>query len=69
MNGLNIPMRKTIFLNLFTFEEYAHLNMENTTNRLEGLFKELKQKLSVYNRLTKKHKIMFIKDFLNKKSW
>ncbi|WP_279406358.1 transposase [Glaesserella parasuis] len=54
---------------LFTFEEYAHLNIEKTTNRLEGLFKELKQKLSVHNGLTKKHKIMFIKDFLNKKSW
>ncbi|MDP0237547.1 transposase, partial [Glaesserella parasuis] len=54
---------------LFTFEEYTHLNIEKTTNRLEGLFKELKQKLSVHNGLTKKHKIMFIKDFLNKKSW
>ena len=54
---------------LFTFEEYAHLNIEKTTNRLEGLFKELKQKLSVHSGLTKKHKIMFIKDFLNKKSW
>ena len=54
---------------LFTFEEYAHLNIEKTTNRSEGLFKELKQKLSVHNGLTKKHKIMFIKDFLNKKSW
>ncbi|MWQ00246.1 transposase, partial [Glaesserella parasuis] len=26
------------------------------------------QKLSVHSGLTKKHKIMFIKDFLNKKS-
>ncbi|MDO9699516.1 transposase, partial [Glaesserella parasuis] len=26
-------------------------------------------KLSVHSGLTKKHKIMFIKDFLNKKSW
>ncbi len=34
---------------LFTSEEYAHLNIEKTTNRLEGLFKELKQKLSVHN--------------------
>ncbi|MWQ45362.1 transposase, partial [Glaesserella parasuis] len=25
--------------------------------------------LSVHSGLTKKHKIMFIKDFLNKKSW
>ncbi|MWP84421.1 transposase, partial [Glaesserella parasuis] len=25
--------------------------------------------LSLHNGLTKKHKIMFIKDFLNKKSW
>ncbi|MWQ17160.1 transposase, partial [Glaesserella parasuis] len=28
-----------------------------------GLFKELKQKLSVHSGLTKKRKIMFIKDF------
>ena len=38
---------------LFTFEEYSHLNIEKTTNRLEGLFKKLKHKLSTYNRLIK----------------
>ena len=43
---------------LFTFEEYSHLNIEKTTNRLEGLFKKLKHKLSTQNRLIK-----------NKKSW
>ncbi len=54
---------------LFTFEEYAHLNIEETINRLEGVFKELKRKLSVHNGLTKKHKIMFRENFSNKKSW
>jgi putative uncharacterized protein (fragment) len=43
---------------LFTFEEDSHLNIEKTTNRLEGLFKKLKHKLSTHNRLIK-----------NKKSW
>ena len=28
---------------LFTFEKHAELNIENTTNRLEGLFKYLKR--------------------------
>ncbi|TNH12312.1 transposase, partial [Testudinibacter sp. TR-2022] len=32
------------------------------------LFKELKQKLSVHNGLNRRNKIMFIQDFLNKKS-
>nr|WP_235820718.1 hypothetical protein [Canicola haemoglobinophilus] len=48
--------------------KYSELNIEKTTNRLEGLFSELKRKLINHNGLTKKHKIMFIKDFLNKKS-
>ena len=39
---------------LFTFEEYSHLNIEKTTNRLEGLFKKLKHKLSTHNILMKK---------------
>lgn len=33
----------------------------------ERVIKELKQKLSVHNGLTKKYKIMFIKDFLIKR--
>lgn len=52
---------------LFTFEKYPELNIERTTNRAESLFKDLKQKLNNHNGLTKKHKLMFIKDFLNKK--
>ena len=54
---------------LFTFEKHTEINIKNTTNRLEGLFKHLKRQLNNYNGLTKKRKIMFIKDFLNKKSW
>ncbi|MGX2987071.1 IS256 family transposase, variant Zn-binding type, partial [Ursidibacter sp. B-7004-1] len=53
---------------LFTFEKYPELNIEKTTNRLEGLFSELKRKLNNHNGLSKKRKVMFIKDFLNKKS-
>ncbi|TDQ59122.1 hypothetical protein EDC45_0915, partial [Mesocricetibacter intestinalis] len=53
---------------LFTYEKYAQLKIEKTTNRIEGLFKELKLKLRVHNGLSRKHKIMFIKDFLSKKS-
>nr|WP_157395375.1 hypothetical protein [Ursidibacter arcticus] len=48
---------------LFTFEKYPELNIEKTTNRLEGLFSELKRKLNNHNGLSKKRKIMFIKGF------
>ncbi|WP_414146323.1 transposase [Gallibacterium salpingitidis] len=53
---------------LFTYEKYPELNIEKTTNRIEGLFSELKRKLNNHNGLTKKRKIMFIQDFLNRKS-
>ncbi|MDG6459390.1 transposase, partial [Glaesserella parasuis] len=41
---------------------------EKTTNRSEGLFSELKRKLNNHNGLTKNRQILFIQDFLNKKS-
>lgn len=59
---------KRYFEYLFTDETYSELNIEKTTNRIEGLFSELKRSLIAHNGLTKSHKIMFIKDFLNKKS-
>ncbi|MDD2168843.1 transposase, partial [Glaesserella parasuis] len=34
---------------IFTYEKYSELNIENTINRLEGLFSELKQKLNNHN--------------------
>ncbi|WP_423972320.1 hypothetical protein [Glaesserella parasuis] len=52
---------------LFTYEKHGDLNIEKTTNRLENLFGQLKEKLSHHTGLMKKHNIMFIKDFLNKK--
>ncbi|WP_424403957.1 IS256 family transposase, variant Zn-binding type [Pasteurella sp. PK-2025] len=53
---------------LFAFEKHPEFNIEKTTNRLEGLFSELKRKLINHNGLSKKRKIVFIKDFLNNKS-
>lgn len=53
---------------LFTDEKYPECHIEKTTNRLEGLFSELKRKLINHNGLSKRRKVMFIKDFLNKKS-
>ncbi|MDG6283391.1 transposase, partial [Glaesserella parasuis] len=35
-------------------EKHSELNIEKTTNRLEGLFSELKRKLHNHNGLTKK---------------
>ena len=43
---------------LFTFEKHAEINIKNTTNRLEGLFKYLKRQLNHHNGLTKKRKVM-----------
>ncbi|OBX08779.1 transposase, partial [Gallibacterium genomosp. 3] len=54
---------------LFTYEKYPELNIEKTINRIEGLFKQLKDKLRPHSGLTRRHKILFIQDFLNKKSW
>ncbi len=49
---------------IFTHEKYSELNIENTINRLEGLFSELKRKLNNHNGLTKKKcNMLFIKDF------
>lgn len=59
---------KRYFEYIFTYEKYPELNIEKTTNRIEGLFKELKDKLRPHSGLTRKHKILFIQDFLNKKS-
>lgn len=53
---------------IFTYEKYPELSIESTTNRLEGLFSELKRKLNNHNGLTKKRKALFIQDFLNRKS-
>lgn len=53
---------------IFTYEKYPELNIEKTTNRIEALFKELKDKLRPHSGLTRKHKILFIQDFLNKKA-
>ena len=53
---------------IFTYEKCSELNIEKTTNRLEGLFSELKRKLNNHNGLMKRRKMLFIQDFLNKKS-
>ena len=42
---------------LFTFEKHTEMNIENTTNRLEGLFKYLKRQLNNHNGLTKNVKL------------
>ncbi|WP_423972566.1 IS256 family transposase, variant Zn-binding type [Glaesserella parasuis] len=53
---------------IFIYEKHSELNIEKTTNRSEGLFSELKRKLNNHNGLTKNRQILFIQDFLNKKS-
>ncbi|MCW9698279.1 hypothetical protein [Avibacterium sp. 20-129] len=53
---------------LFPYEKYLELNIEKTTNRIEGLFSELKRKLNNHNRLTKKNVALYLyRFFLNKK--
>ena len=53
---------------LFTYQEYEHLDIPNTTNSLEGLFSELKRQLHSHHGLSEQRKLRFIKDFLGSKS-
>ncbi len=53
---------------LFTYREYEHLDIPNTTNSLEGLFSELKRQLHSHHGLNEHRKLRFIKDFLGSKS-
>lgn len=48
---------------LFTFEEFEHLMIPNTTNALEGLFSDLKNKLRNHNGLSQERKKKFIDGF------
>lgn len=49
---------------LFTYEDYPHLDIPNTTNLLEGLFGELKRQLHCHHGLSNERKLRFIKDFI-----
>lgn len=53
---------------LFTYQEYEHLDIPNTTNSLEGLSSELKRQLHSHHGLSEQRKLRFIKDFLGSKS-
>jgi hypothetical protein len=48
---------------LFVFEDYKELMMPNTTNALDGLFADLKNKLRNHNGLSKERKMKFIDGF------
>jgi hypothetical protein len=52
---------------LFTCYDYPDLNIPNTTNALDGLFSDLKNKLRNHNGLSKKRKQKFIDEFF--KAW
>ena len=52
---------------LFTYQEYGHLDLPNTTNSLEGLFSELKRQLHSHHGLNEYRKLRFIKDFLGQR--
>lgn len=53
---------------LFTYQKHPSLHISETTNLLEGLFKEMKATLTPHQGLSDNNKMMFIKDFLNRKS-
>lgn len=48
---------------LFTWYEYIHLNIPNTTNSLEGQFSDLKNKMRNHNGLSQRRKMKFIDEF------
>ena len=58
---------KAILRIYFYLWEIFRITYWKTTNRIEGLFKELKDKLLPNSGLTRRHKILFIRDLLNKK--
>jgi hypothetical protein len=49
---------------LFTWYDNIELNIPNTTNAIDGLFSDLKNKLRNHNGLSSKRKIKFIDDYL-----
>ena len=48
---------------LFTFSDYPDLGIPNTTNSLDGLFSDLKNKLRCHNGLSKSRRMKFIDEF------
>lgn len=50
---------------LFTFEDYADLNIPKTTNLLEGKFSDMKGFLRCHQGLSRGNKIQFIKDYFS----
>lgn len=48
---------------LFTFETFPDLRIPNTTNLLEGIFADLKNKLRCHNGLAKQRRMKFIDEF------
>lgn len=49
---------------LYTYHDYSHLNIPNTTNAIDGHFAQLKTKLRVHNGLNLSRKKRFIDGFL-----
>ena len=49
---------------LFTWYDYFHLDIPNTTNAIEGHFSDLKNKMRNHNGLSKERKCKFIDEFL-----
>ena len=49
---------------LFTWYDYYHLNIPNTTNAIDGHFSNLKNKLRNHNGMSLQHKKKFIDEFL-----
>ncbi|WP_257008186.1 hypothetical protein [Haemophilus haemolyticus] len=56
---------KRYYEDIFTYEKYTELHIEKITNRIQGSFKERKDKLRPHSGLTRNHKILFIQDFFN----
>lgn len=50
---------------LFTYQKYPELNMPNTTNCLDGMFSQLKNRLAVHRGLRKDRRYKLIQEILN----
>ncbi len=49
---------------LFTYQKYPELNMPNTTNCLDGMFSQLKNRLAVHRGLSRERRYKLIREIL-----
>ncbi len=55
---------KSNFPRLFTYQRYPELNIPNTTNTLDGMFSQIKNRIAVHRGLNRKRRFKIISEIL-----